>query len=271
MPDYATLTATLADGVARVTLNRPHKANAADATTWRELRAAFGWADTTPAVRVVILAGAGAHFCAGIDLEFLTALRGELAAQPDGHRQERLRARIAELQADVNAIEQCRKPVIAAIQGVCIGGAIDLIAACDLRYAVTTARFSVKEVDLGIVADLGTLQRLPRLVGEGVARELAYTGREFDGEEAARLRLVNAALPDRDALEAHVQSVARTIAAKSPLAVRGIKEVMNYGRDHDVAEGLAQVATRNAALLFAPDLDEALAAHRARRPATYPD
>ncbi len=271
MPDYATLATDAAGGIARIVLERPRRANAADATMWRELRAAFAWADATPAVRVVILGGAGAHFCAGIDLDLLDAIRSEVAALSQGHRQERLRARILELQGDVNAIEQCRKPVLAAIHGVCYGGAIDIVAACDLRYAAADARFCVKEVDLAIVADLGTLQRLPRLIGEGATRELAYTAREFDGLEAARLGLVNAVLPDRAALDAHVLAVATTIAAKSPLAVRGIKETLLHGREHGVADGLAHVAARNAALLLAPDLDEALAAHRERRAATYPD
>ncbi|MBI4696711.1 MAG: crotonase/enoyl-CoA hydratase family protein [Gammaproteobacteria bacterium] len=258
-------------GVARLELNRPAKANAADGLVWKELGQAFAWLDATPAARVGILGGRGKHFCAGIDLAFLAALKAEVLPLPDGHRQERLRAIIGGLQGAVSAIERCRKPVIVAIQGACLGGAIDIVTACDLRYATREARFAVKEIDLAIVADLGTLQRLPRLVGEGRARELALTGREFDGEEAFAMGLVSAIYTTTSALDEAVDAVAAGLAAKSPLALRGTKEVLNYSRDHDVVAGLAEVAARNASLLLAPDVEEAIAAQLERRPARYPD
>jgi enoyl-CoA hydratase len=269
--EFTTLTASLDAGIATLEFNRPDKANALSATMWQELRAACTWIDRTPAARVAILRGRGRHFCAGIDLELLQDLQREVGALPPGHRQERLRERIGDLQGCINALETCRKPVIAAVHGVCIGGGIDIITACDLRYATADARFCVKEIDLAIVADVGTLQRLPRIVGEGVARELVLTAREFDGHEAAALRLVNRALPDHAALDAHVQAVARAIADKSPLAVRGTKETLNYSRDHSVAEGLDYVAAKNAGLLFAPDVAEAVAASLARRTPRFDD
>ncbi len=161
--------------------------------------------------------------------------------------------------------------MIAAIHGACVGGGIDLICACDLRYCSADAFFSVKEIDVGLTADVGTLQRLPRLVGEGAARELAYTGRKVSGAEAKELRLVNQCYPDREALMAAMRELAGSLAAKPPLALRGCKEMITYARDHTVADGLNYVATWNAAMLLSTDLDEALAAGREKRAAKFRD
>ncbi|MGE3775438.1 MAG: crotonase/enoyl-CoA hydratase family protein [Gammaproteobacteria bacterium] len=270
-PSFTHFAVALDGPVARIDFNRPERANALTLAMWHELGAAFRWADASTAVRVVVLAGRGRHFSAGIDLEFLAELRAGLGEAGPGRQQEALRETILGLQATVTAIEDCRKPVIAQIAGACIGGAVDIACACDLRYASADARFSVKELDLAIVADLGTLQRLPRLVGDGVARELIYTAREFGAEEAARIGFVSAVLPDAAALAARVAEVAAAIAAKSPLAVRGVKHALAYSREHGVADGLAQVAALNASLLLAPDVAEAVAAHVARRPARFDD
>ena len=170
--NYQTLQVTLHDGIARIEFDRADKANALSETMWYELRAACQWLDATPAARVGILAGRGRHFCAGIDLEFLSALHAQVSGLAPGRQQERLQHLIGELQGCITALETCRKPIIAAIQGACVGGGIDLITACDLRYASADARFCVKELDLAVVADVGTLQRLPRIIGEGQAREL---------------------------------------------------------------------------------------------------
>lgn len=271
LPVYTYFTVALDGPVARVEFNRPERANALTLAMWYELGAVFRWADATATVRVVVLAGRGRHFCAGIDLEFLAELRAGLGDSGLGRQQEALRETILGLQATVTAIEDCRKPVIAQITGACIGGAVDIACACDLRYASAEARFSVKELDLAIVADLGTLQRLPRLVGDGVARELVYTAREFGAEEAARIGFVGAIAPDAAALAERVTAVAGAIAAKSPLAVRGVKHALAYSRDHSVADGLAQVAALNASLLLAPDVGEAVAAYVAKRPARFDD
>ena len=152
-----------------------------------------------------------------------------------------------------------------------VGGGIDLICACDLRYCSADAFFSVKEIDVGLTADVGTLQRLPHIVGEGAARELAYTGRKVGGAEAKELRLVNQCYPDRDALMTAMRELAATLAAKPPLALRGCKEMITYARDHTVADGLNYVATWNAAMLLSTDLDEALAAGREQRAAKFRD
>jgi enoyl-CoA hydratase len=256
--------------VAQIELNRPEKANAFNGAMWKELRAAFEWLSAST-LRVGVLTGQGKHFCAGVDLEFLLAAKSEVASLPDGRRQERVRAFLVELQDTINAVEKCEKPILAAVHGACVGAGVDLATACDMRYATYDARFSVKEVDMAIVADVGTLQRLPRLIGDGLARELAYTGRDFDGKEAHALGLVNGVFPDRESLLKHVIGVAGSIAKKSPLTVRGIKATLNYSRDHSVAEGLEYVALRNSGALFSNDLDEAIAARNQKRDARFPD
>lgn len=268
---FETLAVSLEDGVARIEFNRPDKANALNERMWFELREACQWLDETAAARVAVLSGRGRHFCAGIDLSMLHDLQSRALALPEGHRQAHLRQRIRELQACVTAIEICRKPVIAAIHGACVGGGIDLVTACDFRYAAADARFCVKEIDVAIVADVGTLQRLPRIVGEGVAREMAFTAREYSAQEALELRLVNRVFPDAPAVERAALEAAAAIARKSPLAVRGTKETLNFSREHSVAEGLDEVAQRNAALLFAPDVAEAIDAARARRNPVFAD
>ena len=271
MPELRCLNLTLTGAIARIELNRPTKANALNGALWREIGEACRWVDETPAARVAILSGAGRHFCAGIDFELMNELLAEVKALSPGQREEHLRRIILGLQAALTALETCRKPVLAALQGLCIGGGLDLIAACDLRYASTDAAFSLKEVDLAIVADVGSLQRLPHLIGEGQVRELAFTARQFDAAEAQAMGLINRVYPDSDALWDGVQAIAATIAAPSPLAVRGIKQALNYGRDHRVADGLEQVATWNAAMLLSADTQEAITAAMQKRPAQFAD
>jgi len=265
-----TLAVHESDGVAHIELNRPDKANAINGAMWKDLRSAFDWLSGSRA-RVGVLSARGRHFTAGIDLDLLVAMKSEITSLPEGRRQERLKEAIGELQEVITAAESCTKPILAAIHGACIGGGVDLVTACDMRYATADARFSVKEIDLAIVADLGTLQRLPRLIGEGLARELAFTGREFDGNEAHGMKLVNRVFPDQDRLMASVLQTAADIAGKSPLTIRGIKDTLNYSRDHSVAEGLDYVASKNAAILFSSDLTEAISAAKERRKGKFED
>jgi enoyl-CoA hydratase len=271
LPSYSTLSLSLDQGIAEIRLNRPDKSNAMNDAMWQEIRQAADWVDATPEARVTILSGEGRNFCAGIDLAMLGSIQQRIA-HPDGARsREMLRRLILDLQDCLTAIERCRKPVLAAIQGACVGGALDLVTCCDMRYATPDAVFSVREIDLAMVADVGTLQRLPHLIGDGMARELAYTGRNVDAEEAAALGLVNRVFASPEALTATVREIAQTIAAKSPLAIRGLKEVMNYSRDHAVADGLNFVATWNSALLLSNDLNEAVTAQRERRIPRFSD
>ncbi|WP_449222043.1 crotonase/enoyl-CoA hydratase family protein [Tistrella mobilis] len=270
-PAFTTLAVTLEGAVARVTLNRPDKANAMNAPMWVELKAAMEWLDETPQARVGIITGAGRFFTAGIDLAMLGAMKDEVADGCDGRRGEKLRRQILAIQDTVTSVERCRKPVIAAVNGPCVGGGIDLITACDMRYAADDAWFSVKEVDMGLAADVGTLQRLPKIVGEGMARELAYTARKVTAAEAEAMRLINRRFATVQALTDGVAAIAAEIASKSPLAIRGTKEMITYVRDHSVADGLNYIATWNAAMLLSDDLTEAMTAFFEKRPARFRD
>ena len=271
LPQLSTIAVTLAEGVAEIRLDRPDKSNAMNEPLWQELREAFRWADATAAVRVAVLCGAGRNFCSGIDLAMLLGIAPRIAHRDAARSREALRRLILDLQDCLTSVERCRKPVLAAIHGACVGGAIDLVTCCDMRYASAEALFSVREVDVGMAADVGTLQRLPRLVPDGIARELAYTGRNFDAEEARRIGLVNRVFDTPEALAAGVGELARTIAAKSPLAIRGIKQMLAYGRDHSVSDGLEHVATWNASMLLSDDLREAMTAMREKRAPHFDD
>jgi enoyl-CoA hydratase len=269
IPQLSTISIELVAQVAEIRLHRPDRSNAINEAMWQELRAAFLWADATPEVRVVVLGGSGRNFCSGIDLSMLAGVDAALTQADAARRHEALRRLILDLQDCLSAVERCRKPVLAAIQGGCIGAGVDLVTCCDMRYAAADAQFSVREIDLGMVADVGTLQRLPRLVADGLARELAYTGRNADAAEALRSGLVNHVFDSPEALCEGVRQMAQRIAEKSPLAIRGTKEMLNYGRDHSLADGLNYVATWNAAMLMSADLSEAMQALRAKRPPRF--
>ena len=267
--DYETLKVSLQDHIATVSLNRPDKANAMNARMWQEIRAAFEWVDATPEARVAVLQAEGRVFTAGIDLQLLMGLSAQIQNDCEGRMRETLRRVILDLQDCLSSLERCRKPVLAAVHGGCVGAGMDLITCADMRYASADAYFSIKEIDVGMTADVGTLQRLPRLIGEGMARELAYTGRQFGAEEACAMRLVNRVFESREALYAGVRAIAAEIAAKAPLAVRGVKEMIGYARDHSVADSLNYIATWNAAMLLSQDLQEAALAHGAKRPPQF--
>ncbi|WP_409303143.1 crotonase/enoyl-CoA hydratase family protein [Pseudomonas sp. KCJK8993] len=270
MSEYQAFRVELADNIAHVQINRPEKINAMNAAFWTEIVDIFRWIDDTDAVRVVVLSGAGKHFSSGIDLMLLAGVANELGKDV-GRNARLLRRKILELQSSFNAVDNCRKPVLAAIQGYCLGGAIDLISACDMRYAAADAQFSIKEIDIGMAADVGTLQRLPRIVGDGMLRELAYTGRTFGAEEARQIGLVNRTYADASSLLDGVMEIAREIAAKSPIAVTGTKEMLSYMRDHRIDDGLEYVATWNAAMLQSHDLRVAIAAHMSKQKPQFLD
>jgi enoyl-CoA hydratase/carnithine racemase len=217
-------------------------------------------------VRAVVVRSNVKHFSYGLDLPAATeelgaAFTGGGTAKP---RME-LHATILRLQGTLNAVAACPVPVIAAVHGWCIGGGVDLISACDVRYASADARFSVRETKIAIVADLGSLQRLPPIIGQGHTRELAFTGRDVDAEHARRIALVNDVFDDRDALFAAAERTAREIADNAPLTVRGVKRVLDFGRDRRVADGLEYVAAWNSAFLASEDLGEALGAFMEKR------
>lgn len=272
MTTFETLLININDKVATVKINVPKKANAMTKAFWREIRVAMEELDREDEVRVVVIEGEGKHFTSGIDLVMFMQLKTELdKIDCPGRSREKIRTEILWLQDAFNSIEKCRKPVIAAIHGACIGGGIDMITACDMRYCSADAHFSVKEIDLGMAADVGTLQRLPKVIGEGIARELAYTGRKVDGAEAQQIGLVNKCYADRETMLKEVYAIAETIASKSPLAIRGTKEMFLYTRDHSVEDGLNYVATWNAGMLFSNDLQEAAMANMQKRTPQFAD
>lgn len=269
-PDFQFLELEIENKIAHVKLNRPEKANSLHMPLWREFREAFQWLGGNPQVRVIVLSANGKHFCAGIDLEMFSTVSGS-GASDIAVKCERSRQSILELQASFNAMEECLKPVICAIQGGCVGGGVDLISAADMRYACDGAWFSVKEVDLAMAADVGTLQRLPQWIGGSAMRELCFTGRRFDGKEAMQLGLLNNLYDSKEQMLESVMEIAAQIAAKSPVAIRAIKDNILYSRDHPVGEGLHYVATWNASQLMTKDLQEAVKAKLENREPVFED
>lgn len=256
----------IADGIAEVRLTGPGKGNAMGPDFWRECPGVFRALDKDDAVRVVVLRGAGTCFSFGLDLMAMAGELGPLLQSSAGVAERaRLLEVIADMQAGPDAVFRCKKPVIAAIHGWCIGGAVDLIAACDLRVASSSAKLSVREVKVAMVADVGTLQRLPHLIGEGHTRELALTGKDIDAARAKEIGLVNDVFVDDDALFAGARRLAEEIAQNPPHVVQGIKQVMNARIAGQIGDGLRQVATWNAAFLASEDLGEAMAAFAEKR------
>ena len=267
---YETLTVDVADHIAHVQLSRPDALNTMNEAFWRELPDAFDALSIRSDVRVAVLSSTGRHFTAGLDLSMGAGFGIDQAAEP-ARWGEKLRHKIRRMQDTFTALERCRVPVIAAVQGGCLGGGVDLVTACDLRYATADAYFTIQEVNIAIVADVGTLQRIPHLLPLGLIKELAYTGRKFTAEEAARHGFVNAIADSHDGVVALAMDTARTIAAKSPVAIAGIKDVVNHAREHTVRDGLEYVSALNTSLLATHDVPKGVQAAMARKEATYDD
>jgi enoyl-CoA hydratase len=247
--------------VAWLTLNRPEKRNTMGTNFFTELSEHLENLDSDSEVRVVVIKAEGKSFTAGTDLEEAGSLLSGQAAD----QRETTRRKILKLQDGLTSIERCSKPVIAAIHSHCIGGGIDLISACDIRIATEDAVFSIRETPMGIIADLGTLQRLPYIIGNGWFTELALTGRNFSSEEALQMRLITRICANRDELYTEAKNLADQIAACPPLTVQGVKEVILYSRDNGIDAGLQYVAQKNAAALPSEDVVEALTAFMEKR------
>jgi enoyl-CoA hydratase len=264
--EYKSLRLEKNEGIAEVTLTGPGKGNAMGPDFWREMPEAFAAFDRDESVRVIIVRGDGDNFSYGLDL---AAMMGDLGSHFGGKNLARERTRlldlVGEMQKAFDNVAACRKPVIAAINGWCVGGGLDLIAACDMRLCSSDAHFSLREVKVAIVADLGSLQRLPRIIGEGRTRELAFTGRDITAGRAFEIGLVSEVYETRDEMIEAARKVAREISLNPPLVVQGIKRVMNYCADKSVADGLGYVAVWNSAFLQSSDLLEAMNAFKERR------
>ncbi len=260
------------DGVAHLRLNRPDALNTMTPDFWRELPELLDEIDRNASARVVVLSSTGRHFSAGMDLAVFTGgsdLLTEPGVSEAGRRRAHLFQTVLKLQDVFTKIEAIRQPVLAAVQGGCIGGAVDLVCAADMRYATADSFFCVQEINIGMTADVGTLQRLPKLIPEGVARELAYTGDRMPAERAKDVGLVNEVFADHDALIEGVLDIAARIAAHSPLAVWGTKEVVNFARDHTVADSLRYMAAWQSGMFQPGDMMEEFAAKAERRTPSF--
>ncbi|MBN9685961.1 MULTISPECIES: crotonase/enoyl-CoA hydratase family protein [unclassified Corallococcus] len=268
---YKSLRIEKADGIAELVLTGPGKGNAMGPDFWREMPEALRALDADDDVRVLLVRGEGQNFTYGLDLMGMMESLGPLLTGESNLALERSRLLklIGEMQQATEGMARCKKPVIAAVHGWCIGGGMDLIAACDFRYCSQEAKFSLREVKVGIVADLGALQRLPRIIGEGNTRELAYTGGDVDAARALRMGLVNEVFPSPEALLTEARATARRIADNPPLVVQGAKQVMEYCADKSIADGLRYVAVWNSAFLQSLDLTEAFSAFAERRPPKF--
>jgi enoyl-CoA hydratase len=271
MNDFFRIDQDAVTGIAELVLNRPDRMNTMAPAFFPALRDAVQALDDAGATRVLILRGEGKHFSAGMALDTF-APDGAMQAMLDtGSARKRLafQTRLRRLMACFDVLDAARFPVVCAVQGACVGGALDLAAACDLRVCSADAFFTVQEIHIGMAADLGVLQRLQRLLPQGLARELAYTGDRLGAERALATGFVNAVLADGDALLAHARRLAASVAAKSPLAVAASKMALNHARDHSTADSLAQMTLLQSAVFDIDEMARAIAAWQAKKPAEF--
>jgi len=258
------------DNIAHIRLSRPDELNTMTPAFWSELPLILKEIDDLASARVVVLSSTGKHFTAGMDLSVFTEERDDQQAET-GRLREQLRRTVLELQDIFTLFERIRMPVLAAIQGGCVGGGVDMASACDIRYCTADAFFCIQEINIGMTADVGTLQRLPHLIPSGMIRELAYTGRRLYAEEAKEVGLVNKVYETQDALLEGVMGIAGEVAARSPLAVYGSKEMINYSRDHSVADSLNYIATWQTGMFQPQDMAESFTAKSEKRDPVFDD
>ena len=273
MPDIdlsalETLSVNIDNHIAHIQLSRPEALNSMVTAFWHELPAAVRKIDKESLARVIVISSQGKHFSAGMDLSVFVNMANDFQGEP-ARRAERSRRWILELQDSFNALEEVRMPVLVAVQGGAIGGAVDMICAADSRYCTQDAYFTIKETELGMTADVGTLQRLPHLIPQGLIRELAYTGRNMLSSEAKDCGFVNQVFTDQQSMLEGVMKIAAKIAMHSPMAVAGCKEMINYTRDHNVSDSLTYMATWQGGMLQMPDVQEAMAAGQEKRLPVY--
>ena len=271
---YKSFKVDISDHVANLVLSRPDELNTMSRDFWVELGDVLEEINKNSEVRVVVMSSTGKHFCAGMDL---SAFSNGVDNIPDEKKPDHARIgeavyRVAkELQGYITSLEKIRVPVIAAIHGGCIGGAVDLVTACDIRLASKDAFFCIQEINIGMAADVGTLQRLPKIIPDSKMREMAYTGRRMYADEAKETGLVSDTYESQEEMLAAANELAKVIASKSPVAIYGLKAVMNYSRDHSVSEGLEYNALWSGAMLSQKDMTEAITANMEKRDASFND
>ncbi len=264
-------TVTIEDKIAHIQLSRPEAMNAMNKAFWNELPLIVREIDREALARVIVISSTGKHFSAGMDLSVF-ASGGEGGEGADRHIQaEAFRSNVGRIQGSFSALEAARMPVLVAIQGGVIGGAVDLVTAADIRWCTRDAFFCIQETNIAMTADVGTFPRLQRYIPEGWVKEMAYTGMRLSADKAKEIGLVNDVFDTHEDVLAHVMGVAREIASKSPLAVTGCKSLINYGRDHSTADTLDYIGVWNAGMLPPAHMKEAMMARAEKREADYPD
>ena len=272
MSKYSCFDIKTKDHICSLVLNRPNELNTMTRDFWVELGDALEEINRNSDIRVVILSSTGKHFCAGMDLGAFSNGVDDIPddKKPDHARVGEVLYRTAkELQGYISKLEEIRVPVIAAVHGGVIGGALDLITACDMRFASDDAFFCIQEINIGMAADVGTIQRLPKIIPDSKMREMAYTGRRMLANEAKDSGLVGEVYDTQEEMLDAVHKLAAEIASKSPVAIYGLKAVMNYSRDHNVSDSLDFNALWSGAMLSQKDMTEAMTAHMEKRDASF--
>lgn len=269
LPEFKSFNVSVEAHIGHIQFSRPEKLNSMNQDFWLELPQAARALEASEDVRVIVISSTGKHFSAGMDLSVFQNPNTIPMTGDPGRLGENLRRVVLQLQDTLSALEQVRIPVLVAVHGGCIGGALDLSCCADSRYCTEDAYFTIKETEIGMTADMGTLQRLPKLMPEGVVRELAYTGRKFSAQEAHRLGFVNKVFADQEAMLEGVMEIARKIASNSPLAVTGCKEMINYARDHSVEDSLKYMAAWQSGMFRPQDMMKAFAAKAQKTEADY--
>ena len=263
---------SIEDGVAHIQLKRPEAMNTMNKAFWAELPAIVRDIDDNARARCIVISSTGKHFSAGMDLSVFANVGDSAAGPVDRHvAGESFRRNVHHLQDVISCLDEARMPVIAAIQGGCIGGAVDFTSACDIRYCSADAFFCIMEINIGMTADVGTFPRLCKLIPEGWVRELAYTGRRLPAQRARDIGLVNEVFDTHEAVVAHALATAREIASKSPLAVAGSKVMINYARDHTIKDGLDYIAVWQTGMFSGPHMAETFVAKQEGRDPVFPD
>ena len=271
---YECFDVSIKEDIAHIVLNRPEKRNNMNAAFWDELPAIIRDIDENARARVIVISSTGPHFCGGLDVSmFASGVVTDESTDVARRRQKgaNFLNTVSIMQDSFSALEACRLPVLAAIQGGCIGGGVDLVTACDMRYATRDAFVTIYETKIGMTADVGTFPRIVKLIPEGLVREMAYTGRRVSAEEARDMGLVNRVYDTHEDMLAGVMEIAREIAANAPLAVHGCKRAITYARDHSTQEGLEWIGMWNASMLQNDEIMEAMTARHESRPAEFVD